>query len=66
MMGKIRASRLQFVCSEVFWTYHSPYHAEAFLDSWTTMREGVQAIQIRRPKTPLQYQDVKTLRLPLD
>ena len=22
---------------QVFWTYHSPHHAEAFLDSWTTM-----------------------------
>jgi DNA invertase Pin-like site-specific DNA recombinase len=29
-----------------------------------TVQEGVQAIQSRRPKTPQQYLDAKTLRLP--
>jgi hypothetical protein len=43
----------------------APWEIPAAALTTGAVRRGVQAIQKRRPRTPQQYQDAKTLRLPL-
>ena len=43
----------------------APWEIPAAALANKTVRQGVQEIQKRRPKTPQQYQDAKALRLPL-
>jgi hypothetical protein len=43
----------------------APWEIPAAALANRAVRQGVLEIQNRRPKTPQQYQDAKTLRLPL-
>jgi DNA invertase Pin-like site-specific DNA recombinase len=43
----------------------APWEIPAVALTTKPVRQGVQEIQNRRPKTPQQYQDARTLRLPL-